>query len=81
MNWCRETAQPGEHVAGTEPSPRQFSNGMLSIYMTVDFFDTDGFFGEEMRTYLEFVQGARPAEAGGEVLLPGLLGTAGPPAT
>jgi uncharacterized oxidoreductase len=44
---------------------------MLSIYMTVDFFDTDGFFGEEMRAYLDFVRGARPAEAGGEVLLPG----------
>lgn len=59
----------GNGTAG--PSPRQFSNGMLSIYMTVEFFDTDGFFGEEMRTYLEFVQGARPAEPGGEVLLPG----------
>lgn len=59
----------GNGAAG--PLPRPFSNGMLSIYMTVDFFDTDGFFGEEMRSYVAFVRGARPAEPGGEVLLPG----------
>src|SRR3546814_20670792 len=51
--------------------PRPVSNGMRSIYITVDFFYWDVVFGAERRAYLEFVQAARPAEAGGEVLLPG----------
>src|SRR3546814_15385128 len=59
----------GNGAAG--PLPRPFSNGMLSIYMTVDFFDVDDFFGAEMRAYLDFVRAARPAAAGGEVRLPG----------
>ncbi len=56
---------------GAGPLPRPFSNGMLSIYMTVEFFDVDQLFGAEMRSYLDFVKGARPAAPGGEVLLPG----------
>lgn len=62
-------ALTGNGTAG--PDPRPFANGMLSIYMDPAAFDAAGFFPEEVRRYLDFVKSARPAEAGGEVLLPG----------
>ncbi|MFN4088942.1 MAG: malate/lactate/ureidoglycolate dehydrogenase [Alphaproteobacteria bacterium] len=62
-------ALTGNGAAG--PLPRPFSNGMLSIYMTVEAFDAGGGFAQEMAAYLDFVREARPAELGGEVLLPG----------
>lgn len=59
----------GNGTAG--PPPRPFANGMLSIYIAPDLFDPAGFFPEEMRNYIAFVKSARPAEPGGEVLVPG----------
>lgn len=53
------------------PGERRFSNGMLSIYMAPDFFGSGHAIAEETRSYLEFFRSSRPAEAGGEVLLPG----------
>lgn len=46
-------------------------NGMLSIYMPVDRFDTDDAFAEEVKRYIEYIKSSTPEEAGGEVLVPG----------
>lgn len=53
------------------PGPRRFCNGMLSIYLSPGFLGSDESFASEARSYLEFFKSARPAEPGGEVLLPG----------
>jgi uncharacterized oxidoreductase len=50
---------------------RQVCNGMLSVYLSVDFFQASDAFGDEVRGYVDFVKGSRPAEPGGEVLIPG----------
>lgn len=57
-------------VAG-EPQPRHFCNGMLSVYLAVEFFHSDDGFAREVRSYIEFYKSSRPAEPGGEVLVPG----------
>lgn len=62
-------ALTGSGCAG--PGPRRFANGMLSIYMALDYFDSDEFFAREARQYVEFFKSSRPAAAGGEVLVPG----------
>jgi len=51
-------------------APRIY-NGMLSIYMSTDHFDTGNHFAPELKRYLDFFRSAKPAESGGEVLLPG----------
>jgi uncharacterized oxidoreductase len=56
---------------GATRSDRQFANGMLSFYVDQRQLDTDGFFPADMARYLDFVKSAKPAEPGGEVLLPG----------
>ncbi len=50
---------------------RRFANGMLSVYMSVDAFDSNDFFAAEVRRFLDFVKSAKPASPGGEVLTPG----------
>ena len=50
---------------------RKVGNGMLSIYMSVEIFRSADEFASEVRNYIEFVKSSRPAEAGGEVLVPG----------
>jgi len=50
---------------------RQVCNGMLSVYMGVDFFQASDAFGDEVRAYVEFVKSSRPDRPGGEVLIPG----------
>jgi len=62
-------ALTGSGCAG--PGKAQVFNGMLSIYLDTAAFDSDGYFAREVRRYLDFFQSAKPAEAGGEVLLPG----------
>ncbi len=59
----------GSGCAG--PGERPLANGMLSIYMAVDFFDSDGFFAAEISQYLDFFKSAKPAAPDGEVLVPG----------
>ena len=44
---------------------------MLSIYMAVDVFSSDGFFAKEMRQYVDFFKSAKPVAPDGEVLVPG----------
>lgn len=50
---------------------RNVGNGMLSIYMSSDVFLSTDAFSEDVRDYIEFVKSSRPAEPGGEVLVPG----------
>jgi uncharacterized oxidoreductase len=44
---------------------------MLSIYMSVERFDTDGQFAHEIKRYIDYFKSSKPAQAGGEVLVPG----------
>jgi hydroxycarboxylate dehydrogenase B len=53
------------------PGERRFCNGMLSIYMSPEFFDSGDAFAAEARAYVDFFKSSRPATPGGEVLLPG----------
>ncbi|RMD63225.1 MAG: Ldh family oxidoreductase [Alphaproteobacteria bacterium] len=62
-------ALTGSGCAG--PGPRPFANGMLSIYLAPERFDTEGGFVAEVKRYVAFVKSARPATPGGEVLVPG----------
>lgn len=49
----------------------QLVNGMLSIFMAVDRFDSGDYYAAEVERYVAFVKSARAIEVGGEVLLPG----------
>jgi uncharacterized oxidoreductase len=62
-------ALTGSGTAG--PGERPLVNGMLSIYLAAEFFHSDHDFAGEVRQYVEFVKSAKPATAGGEVLVPG----------
>ncbi len=62
-------ALTGSGCAG--PAKRPIANGMLSIYLSRKTFADDRDFGAEARAYLDFFTSARPAEPGGEVLVPG----------
>jgi uncharacterized oxidoreductase len=53
------------------PGTRQLSNGMLSIYMSPEFFSSNHAYAEEARTYIEFFKSSRPAGSSSEVLIPG----------
>lgn len=55
------------------PGQRQFANGMLSIYISPACFGTMEAFQDEAGIFIDFVRSARPAEPGGEILLPGDL--------
>ena len=62
-------ALTGSGCAG--PGERPLVNGMLSIYMVAERFDSDDGFAAEVRQYVEFFKSAAPAAPGGEVLIPG----------
>lgn len=62
-------ALTGSGCAG--PEQRQVANGMLSIYMALEFFDSDDYYAHEAKKYIEFFKSSPPATAGGEVLIPG----------
>ena len=66
-------ALTGSGTAGAlgETEKRPFCNGMLSIYMQVGAFHQDDWFAREVNAYVEFWKSARPAQPGGEVLVPG----------
>ncbi len=60
----------GNGAAG--PGPRDFANGMLSIYLTIDaFMEEDNFFAEDVKGYIDFVKSSTPAAGHTEVLVPG----------
>jgi hydroxycarboxylate dehydrogenase B len=54
-----------------EPGHRSFSNHLLSIVMAPELFAEMGGLAAEARRFVEFIKGSRPAEPGGEVLMPG----------
>ena len=62
-------ALTGSGCAG--PGPRRFCNGMLSIYMAPGQFGSAEELAAETTRYIDYFKACRPAEAGGEVLLPG----------
>ena len=53
------------------PGERPLMNGMLSVYMQPDFFESPDAIAAEVRQYVAYFRSARPAEAEGEVLAPG----------
>ena len=62
-------ALTGSGCAG--PGERPLVNGMLSVYLARERFDTEDGFAGEVHSYVEFFKSAKPAQAGGEVLVPG----------
>ena len=61
----------GVSAGASDTERRRFANGMMSIYMHVEHFHADDWFYNEVASYVEFYKSARPAEPGGEVLIPG----------
>ena len=57
-------------TGATEPG-RKFSNGMLSFYVDPAKIDPSGFFPKDVKRYVDFVKGAKPAKPGDEILVPG----------
>ncbi len=55
----------------TGPDYARVHNGMLSIYMSVEHFDTDDSFAAEIKRYISYFKSSKPALTGGEVLAPG----------
>jgi uncharacterized oxidoreductase len=49
----------------------KWANGMLSIYIDPQQLDPDGFFPPDVARYVAYFKSSRPAEKGGEVLVPG----------
>ena len=65
----------GTNGAVGEPR-RRFCNGMFSFYVDAARFDGPNEFGaadmsEEILSFIDYVKSSRPAEPGGEVLVPG----------
>ncbi|MCP5153130.1 MAG: Ldh family oxidoreductase [Ectothiorhodospiraceae bacterium] len=61
----------GTSAGASDTERRRFCNGMLSIYMALEFFHSDDWFAREVKDYIAFWKSARPTEPGGEVLVPG----------
>ncbi|HEX2943245.1 MAG TPA: Ldh family oxidoreductase, partial [Rhodopila sp.] len=62
----------GSGTSGPIPGGKRgrIANGMLSIYLSPGSFGTAGF-SDAVLDYARYVKASRPAEAGGEVLIPG----------
>jgi hydroxycarboxylate dehydrogenase B len=62
----------GGGTSGPIPGGKRgrIANGMLSIYLSPGNFGTEGF-SDAVLEYAHYVKASRPAEAGGEVLIPG----------
>ncbi len=61
----------GTAGASNESERRSLCNGMLSVYIDLPSLGTSDFFVREIESYIEYFKSARPAKAGGEVLIPG----------
>ena len=62
-------ALTGSGCAG--PGAPRFCNGMLSIYMAVDYFNAEQGFAADAKQYIEFFKSSQPVASNGEVLIPG----------
>ncbi len=56
---------------GATSTPRRFANGMFAIYLDPARVDIGQFFDGEITRYLAYFKASRPADEGGEVLVPG----------
>jgi hydroxycarboxylate dehydrogenase B len=50
---------------------RRFGNGMLSFYVDPKVVDPEAMFSDDVARYIAYFKSAKPATAGGEVLVPG----------
>ena len=50
---------------------RRFGNGMLSFYIDPKVVDPEAMFSDDVARYIAYFKSAKPATAGGEVLVPG----------
>lgn len=55
----------------TGPDYTRVYNGMLSIYMSVECFDTDNSYAEEIKRFIAYFKSSKPMSEDGEVLVPG----------
>jgi uncharacterized oxidoreductase len=56
---------------GAAEEGRRWANGMLSFYVDPRQLDPEDFFPADVKRYVAYFKSSRPAEAGGEVLIPG----------
>jgi hydroxycarboxylate dehydrogenase B len=56
---------------GCAPTEKRLSNGMLSIYIDPGKLDPESLFPPEAASYVAYVKAAKPAQPGGETLVPG----------
>lgn len=55
----------------TGPDYTRVYNGMLSIYMSVEHFDTGDTYAAEIKRYIAYFKSSKPVTEDGEVLVPG----------
>ncbi|MEX2120940.1 MAG: malate/lactate/ureidoglycolate dehydrogenase [Pirellulales bacterium] len=55
----------------TAPGVTRLSNGMLSIYLDLNFFGEEKSILDEVQRFVRFVKSSRPATPDGEILVPG----------
>jgi uncharacterized oxidoreductase len=55
----------------TGPEARRFCNGMLSIYLDIETFDTEHTFAADVLDFVEWMKETRTAEGHDEILVPG----------
>jgi hydroxycarboxylate dehydrogenase B len=58
-------------TGATQPERGRFANGMFSIYIDPIRFDPAHFFDSEVKRYLGYIKGTKPARGVTEVLVPG----------
>lgn len=64
----------GGSLTGTgaaDPARKRWANGMLSVYIDPRQIDPEDVFAADVSRYVAYFKSSRPAEAGGEVLVPG----------
>lgn len=61
----------GLPTESVDPANRRVWNGMLSIYMSPDYFRQNDVFSSDVRSFVEFVKSSRPTDSECEVLIPG----------
>jgi hydroxycarboxylate dehydrogenase B len=54
-----------------DPTNRKVWNGMLSIFLSPDFFRSNDAFASDVRSFIKFVKSSKPDASNNEVLVPG----------
>ena len=63
-----ESGAPNKTI---DPKNRKVWNGMLSIYLSADYFRSADDFARDVRSFVEFVKSSDPVDGGEDVLTPG----------